>query len=668
MKETITIPGYSILRQLGEGGMASVYLATQHSLEREVALKIMSPLLNSDPGFAARFRREARIVAQLSHTSIVPAFEVGEHQSRCYLAMEYLPGGSLKHRLLEGEFDVNEASRICVALCGALDLAHRKGFVHRDIKPENILFREDSTPVLTDFGIARALDYGRSMTVAGVLVGTPGYMSPEQVKGLELDGRSDLYSLGVVFYEMLAGTAPFSAQSSLSLALRQVSDALPSLPPEHAFYQDFLDCLTAKDREQRFASGTEVIRALTLISTAGQGARPRVARPVDEPAEAAPSPAASAFARTLVRPRTPPRQRAPAPAAAPEKPTLSPAKTTARRRLALVVASSAVLVVAAAWVIGGRRNTQPSADMAPGRIAPVSLQIPAPEMLSPSITIPDPSGVIFVHDSPSGTVPVVPNRHHTQESIQRQVARTRLIEQRVAALQAAQLQAQDARVQELLVRARSDYAAGALWQPAGANAADDYREILQMQPQRADAVSGARRVADILAAEAARTESSRDIYTTRLLIDRIRTLQPDQPQLADLQGRLERLLAAPGSLDARERTRLEQAARYIFQANTDLGRDPLDFHAVDDATTQYDKARSVAPAAPGLPSLQERLVNSYAVAVRTELNNHEPKRAEKLLSTAHRHHWSSAELEQLQSAVALTGGTATAPLKEAEAH
>ena len=670
MKETITIPGYSLIRELGEGGMASVYLAKQHSLEREVALKIMSPLLNSDPGFAARFRREARIIAQLSHASIVPAFEVGEHQSCCYLSMEYLPGGDLKRRILEGRCDVNAASQLCVALCGALDLAHRKGFVHRDIKPENILFREDGTPVLTDFGIARALDSGRSMTLAGVLVGTPGYMSPEQVKGLELDGRSDLYSLGVVFYEMLTGTTPFTAQSSLSLALRQVSDALPSLPPEHAFYQDFLDCLTAKDREQRFASGTEVIRALNLISSTGQGARQRAPRREEDPADAPPSPAASAFARTLVRPRSPVRPRASAPARAPVPETLTRlrAKMAARPRLLLVAASAVALMVLVIVIIGGQRNSHPAANTARARIAPLTVAIPAPEMSDPIMTIPGLPPAIFAQDAASATGASAPGKRQTEAINKRKAAEARSIEQRIAVLRAAQLQEQDARIQTLLVRARSEYAAGALWQPAGANAADDYRQILQMQPQRADAVTGALRVADILAAEAARTESVHDIYTTRLLIERIQTLQPDQPQLADLRARLEQLLVAPGSLGARERERLEQAAQYISGANTDLGRDPLDFHAVDDATTQYDKARSTVPAAPGLPSLQERLVNAYAVAVRTELNNHQPKRAEKLLSAAHRHHWSSAELEQLASAVALTGGTATVPLKEAEAH
>jgi len=217
--ETIIIPGYRIESLLGQGGMANVFLAIQESFERHVALKVMSPLLNSDPSFAARFKREARIVAQLSHASIVPVFDVGEHQWHHYLSMEYLPGGDLKRRILQGGGDLNLALNVCTALSAALDLAHRKGFVHRDIKPANILFRADGTPVLTDFGIARVFDSGRSMTVAGMLVGTPSYMSPEQVKGLELDGRSDLYSIGIVFFEILTGSVPFNADSTLSTAL-----------------------------------------------------------------------------------------------------------------------------------------------------------------------------------------------------------------------------------------------------------------------------------------------------------------------------------------------------------------------------------------------------------------------------------------------------------------
>ena len=668
--QTPTIPGYSITRKLGEGGMATVYLAVQHSLEREVALKVMSPLLNSDPSFAARFKREARIIAQLSHASIVPVFEVGAHQSNHYLSMEYLSGGDLKRRILDGQCDASLAAKMCASLCAALDMAHRKGFVHRDIKPENILFREDGTPVLTDFGIARALDSGRSMTVAGMLVGTPDYMSPEQVKGLELDGRSDIYSLGVVFYEMLIGTVPFKADSTLSVALKQVSDSLPPLPAQYAAYQQFLDCLTAKDREERFASGAEVLRALQLVGTR----RPAPTPPAVPPSED--------LQPTLVRRRPPPRPRV----ASEEAPTQLLTNTAPRKRVWLIAATVAAVAVAAALIVASLNRAPPQvaqaekATPAPTKVVaaninPTPTPAPAPVPPPPAAVVPTPPPVeqlkakaVAVPSAPDtqGRTTVARHKRLEQERSQRRAEEARVIEQHAAELRAAQLQEQDARVQELLVRAKNEYAAGALWEPAGANAADHYREILEMQPQRAEAVAGAQRVANLMAAEAAQTEAVGDIYTTKLLIDRIQTLQPDHPKLANLQQRLEQLLTAPTTLGARERDRLERAGRYIAQANTDLGRDPVDFHAVDAATTQYDKAVSTAATAPGLPSLQERLVAAYAVAISAELGQ-DPNRARKLLSAVHRHHWSTPELDQLEASLA-AGSAPTTPVKEARAQ
>src|SRR5262249_34255005 len=157
---------------LGQGGMATVFLAIQESFGREVALKVMSPLLNSDPSFTTRFLREARVVAHIHHASIVPVYDVGEYHPFHYLSMEYLPGGDLKQRIPKGGCEPERFVDLCIAICGALDVAHRKGFIHRDVKPENILFREDGTPVLTDFGIARAVDRGASLTVAGMICGT----------------------------------------------------------------------------------------------------------------------------------------------------------------------------------------------------------------------------------------------------------------------------------------------------------------------------------------------------------------------------------------------------------------------------------------------------------------------------------------------------------------
>ena len=240
-----------------------------------------------------------------------------------------------------------------------------------------------------------------------------------------------------------------------------------------------------------------------------------------------------------------------------------------------------------------------------------------------------------------------------EERRQRKATESQVLAQRAAEVKAAQLQAQEAQIQELLTEAKSEYAAGALWQPDGANAADRYRNILRIQPGRAEALAGAQRVANVLAAEAAQTESVGDIFAARRLIDQVQSLQPNHPKLQELQARLEQLQAVPAGPDANDRLRLDKAAKYIARAVVDLDRKPLDYRAADDATDQYDRALSAAATAPGLPSLKERLIVAYATAVQTELNNHEPKRAQKLINTAHKRKWSSDELDQLEASLKL---------------
>jgi hypothetical protein len=253
-----------------------------------------------------------------------------------------------------------------------------------------------------------------------------------------------------------------------------------------------------------------------------------------------------------------------------------------------------------------------------------------------------------------------------EERRQRRAAESQVLAQRAAELKAAQLQAQEAQIQELLAAAKSEYAAGALWQPDGANAADRYRNILRMQPGRAEALAGARRIANVLAAEAAQTESVGDIFAARRLIDQVQSLQPDHPKLPELQARLEQLQAVPAGPDANDRLRLDKAAKYIARAVVDLDRRPLDFRAADDATDQYDRALSAAAMAPGLPSLKERLIVAYATAAQTEVSNHEPKRALKLINTAHKRKWSSEALDQLEASLK-SGSAPTAQIKEAGA-
>ncbi|MBY6189191.1 SUMF1/EgtB/PvdO family nonheme iron enzyme [Microbulbifer agarilyticus] len=271
---SLEIPGYQILKKINQGGMSTVYLATQRSMGRQVALKVMSPVLNADPIFSERFQREANIVGQLSHPNIVAIHDIGRYRSLNYIAMDYLPGGSVADALTKGAIEPLDALHITRQIAMALDHASNKGYVHRDLKPENILFREDGSAILTDFGVARAVARTTRMTNTGMVVGTPHYMSPEQARGAAVDGRADLYSLGVVFYEMLTSAVPFQAEEAVAIAIKHLTDPIPRLPARHTLYQGLIDRFLAKDPEQRFQRGLDVVDAIDQLLAALDGKSP----------------------------------------------------------------------------------------------------------------------------------------------------------------------------------------------------------------------------------------------------------------------------------------------------------------------------------------------------------------------------------------------------------
>jgi len=255
------IPGYRIIRELGRGGMATVYLAIQEKFDREVAVKILDEAIEQDQTFSARFQRESRIVSKLSHPNIVQVYDVGLHEGRHYLAMELLTGGELNDRL-EAGLALPDAFRAIKEMAKALDFAHGKGFIHRDIKPENILFREEGSAVLSDFGIARDVDNESQITTIGSVVGTPYYMSPEQVTGDKLDGRADIYSLGVVFYKALTGEVPFDGATALDIGIRHIKDPIPRLPSHLVRFQPIIDKFLDKSPTRRFQNGAQAVKAL----------------------------------------------------------------------------------------------------------------------------------------------------------------------------------------------------------------------------------------------------------------------------------------------------------------------------------------------------------------------------------------------------------------------
>lgn len=262
----LNLPGYKVHGEIGVGGQAKIYLATQESFGRKVAIKVLLPQFAENKEFVERFLREAKTVASMGHPHIIPVYDFGQIGSSYYMIMEYLPGGDLKARIKAG-LKEEECLQILAQLSDALHLVHEKGFVHRDIKPDNVMFREDGSAVLTDFGIARLQSGADQVTVVGQVLGTPRYMSPEQVQARQLDGRADIYSLGIMFYEMLARRVPYEHADYTALAVMHCKDPIPNLPGRFRRYQRLFERMVEKEAEKRFASAQELAQVLRDILT-----------------------------------------------------------------------------------------------------------------------------------------------------------------------------------------------------------------------------------------------------------------------------------------------------------------------------------------------------------------------------------------------------------------
>lgn len=299
------IPGYRVLRLLGRGGMSYVYLGIQEPLDRQVAIKVISPLTQEDEVGMQRFEKEARIIAKLQHPGIVGIHAVGRTEmGLLYYVMPYLSRGHLGKRDLRN--DEVRIIGVLRALLAALDYAHAQGVVHRDVKPANVLFDHDDRPLLTDFGIAISKRDRARMTGHGNAVGSWGYMAPEQARGEQVDGRADLYSVGVMTYEMLCGQLPYHDEDSMALALMHALDPVPRLPAQHAHWQGLLDRAMAKMPTQRYDSAREMLAALDHIALEPRQPAPTAPAASASPRLTSPSPSSSRFAvdpREAARPR-----------------------------------------------------------------------------------------------------------------------------------------------------------------------------------------------------------------------------------------------------------------------------------------------------------------------------------------------------------------------------
>src|SRR4051794_12478794 len=269
---------YRLDAQIGAGGMSTVYRAFDTVLERQVAIKLMHREIASDSDQLERFRREARAVAQLNHPHVVGVIDAGEDSGTPYIVFEYVEGETLKDRIRRyGRLPVGEAVAYAIEVARALGAAHDRQIVHRDVKPQNVLIDEEGTAKVTDFGIARSLTE-EGLTADGRVLGTTDYVSPEQALGQDVGPESDLYSLGVVLFEMLTGDVPFHGENQVSVAMKHVREELPDVqlrrPEVSSALAAVVDRATAKDLERRYGSDRELIADLEdvlAIETARSG-------------------------------------------------------------------------------------------------------------------------------------------------------------------------------------------------------------------------------------------------------------------------------------------------------------------------------------------------------------------------------------------------------------
>ncbi len=282
---------YEIKAELGRGGMATVYHGYDPRFEREVAIKVLpSELLHSDPQFKLRFEREAKIIAQLEHPAIVPVYDVGDEGGQPYFVMRYMNGGSLSERIKAKVMSIEEAAKILGHIAPGLDEAHAKGIVHRDLKPSNILFDAKGTPYISDFGIAK-LSQAQASVTGSAIIGTPAYMAPEQASGETVDGRSDIYALGIILFEMLTGRQPYEADTPMAVAIKHITDPVPHIleanPNLPSDVEMIIQTAMAKNRNDRYSTAVDMVEALRAV---GSGARTQMRTKV---VKAAPRPPAA---------------------------------------------------------------------------------------------------------------------------------------------------------------------------------------------------------------------------------------------------------------------------------------------------------------------------------------------------------------------------------------
>jgi len=644
--------------------MATVYLAIQESVDREVALKVMSPALLIDPNFGERFLREAKIAARLHHRHVVGVHDVGRAGDYHYIAMEYLAGGPVL--LKDGHpRPVSFALRTVREIAGALNYAHEKGFVHRDVKPDNILLRDDDSSVLTDFGIARASDTVTRMTKTGAVVGTPHYMSPEQARGRQIDGRSDLYALGIVLYEMLVGRVPYHADDSLAVGIMHITQPIPTLPEPLTPLQPLVEQLLAKEPEHRFQSGREVAAAISAIEQrAASGEwpqlpdiQPREVRRQARRPETRVSPSSPEGVTFALPGESPERQRsepsmgrfddivamANGPARASRTATPPPRAPFRRNLVGLAVAG---LVLAAAgfgaWNYQDRlRTLLPNTELN-DTLARAQHALEAGRLSGSA----DSARELFEgarssepdNDIARNGLRNVGNRllERARDALGRGdlgVARESISAARellgggtaVEDLdrQLGRLESRGTEIEVLFGQAQAALDAGRIVGPEGA--VDQYRRILAADADNALAKAGLRKAADALAAAARKALAESDASAAASRIGELGEVLPDYPGLPELQGQL---------TQAREAAQAE-IDRTLAQAQAQLRAGQV-AGAGDNAVTLFQSVLARRPTDAAASDGLRKSAQTLVIQAEAAIEDSNSERADRLLAEAER--------------------------------
>ncbi len=494
----VKIPGYELVRPIAEGGMASVYLAVQESLGRHVALKLLRRF--DTPGQARRFQNEGQIIASLNHRNIITIYDIGACGDQHYISMEYLEGGDLEARIQTG-MSPEAALDLLQVMGSCLEFLHEQEIIHRDIKPANILFHKDGTPILTDFGVARQLESDMRLTMEGSAVGSPYYLSPEQAECKPLDGRTDIYGLGIIFHEMLTGVKPFQGASQIETILAHLTEPLPSLPPAFARYQDLLERMIAKDPDERFHSAGEMLEYIHRVRNC-----------------AAPSTAASrgfSRLRSLALSGEPSRSRSPrfVPAKAAQdafrRITTGVNRAIQRRR----AAAGALLVF----------------------IAAAGLLIKLPSLLARQT---ENGAVSYATPAPAGGEPVYVSASTAATPVIVATTGDRALVPGSRPVTAAAVHPGDGYppVEAMLQQARQALHEYRLTTPAQDNAYYYYRSVLEVIPDQEEALAGVARIAGIYASLAERELDRFHYPRARTYIDRGLAVDPGNARLHELEN------------------------------------------------------------------------------------------------------------------------------------